>query len=82
MDDIWCNKKRNNEKNSEDNIKTLKNELQKKPSNPLNNLLYNKFPFSNFFKNDFNPNNLKKLNFNNFQNRLLSAWLINSYYRI
>ena len=69
MDDIWCNKKRNNEKNSEDNIKTLKNELQKKPSNPLNNLLYNKFPFSNFFKNDFNPNNLKKLNFNNLNNK-------------
>ena len=29
MDDIWCNRKINKEKNIDENIETLKNELQK-----------------------------------------------------
>ena len=64
MDDIWCNRKINKEKNIDENIETLKNELQKKPARPLNNLIYNKFSFSNLFKNNIN-NNINTTNTNN-----------------
>ncbi len=81
MDDVWCNKnKKNNEKNFEDNLKTLKNELQKKPSNPINNLLYNKFPFSTFFKkNDFNIKTINNNNFNNRKNINLNNFMEQKY---
>ena len=63
MDDIWCEKKIKDEKNTDENIKTLKNELQKKPARPLNNLIYDKFPFSNIFKNNnISINNIKTPN--------------------
>ena len=65
MDDIWCNRKINKEKNIDENIETLKNELQKKPARPLNKLIYNKFSFSNLFKNNITTNNINTSNTNN-----------------
>ena len=69
MDNIWCEKKKNNEKNTDENIKTLKNELQKKPSRPLNNLIYDKFPFSNLLKN----NNLNISNISTPNNKTINV---------